>query len=62
VNPPFNMKKWGSAAVDKDSRWAYGETPDQNANYAWILPLVHRPQRVSGRARWFVSIQVEPAL
>jgi type I restriction enzyme M protein len=39
--PPFNMKKWGAASVAKDSRWAYGEPPDSNANYAWIQHFVH---------------------
>jgi type I restriction enzyme M protein len=41
ANPPFNMKKWGAASVAKDARWAYGEPPDQNANYAWIQHFIH---------------------
>jgi type I restriction enzyme M protein len=41
ANPPFNMKKWGAAAVAKEARWTYGEPPDQNANYAWIQHFIH---------------------
>jgi type I restriction enzyme M protein len=41
ANPPFNMKKWGAAAVTGDARWTYGEPPDQNANYAWIQHFIH---------------------
>jgi type I restriction enzyme M protein len=41
ANPPFNMKKWGAASVAGDARWAYGEPPDGNANYAWIQHFVH---------------------
>jgi type I restriction enzyme M protein len=41
TNPPFNMKKWGAASVAKDARWAYGEPPDSNANYAWIQHFIH---------------------
>ncbi len=41
ANPPFNMKKWGAAAVAGDARWTYGEPPDQNANYAWIQHFIH---------------------
>jgi type I restriction enzyme M protein len=41
ANPPFNMKKWGAASVAKDARWAYGEPPDANANYAWIQHFIH---------------------
>jgi type I restriction enzyme M protein len=35
------MKKWGAASVAKDARWAFGEPPDSNANYAWIQHFVH---------------------
>jgi len=41
ANPPFNMKKWGAASVAKDARWAFGEPPDLNANYAWIQHFIH---------------------
>jgi type I restriction enzyme M protein len=40
ANPPFNMKKWGAGSVAKDARWAYGEPPDANANYAWIQHFI----------------------
>jgi type I restriction enzyme M protein len=35
------MKKWGVASVAKDARWAYGEPPESNANYAWIQHFIH---------------------
>ena len=41
ANPPFNMKKWGSASVAKDARWEYGYPPDGNAYYAWIQTFIH---------------------
>lgn len=41
ANPPFNLKKWGAASVAGDVRWAYGEPPDGNANYAWIQHFIH---------------------
>jgi type I restriction enzyme M protein len=41
ANPPFNMKRWGAAAVAGDARWTYGEPPDSNANYAWIQHFIH---------------------
>jgi type I restriction enzyme M protein len=41
ANPPFNMKKWGSASAAGDARWTYGEPPDSNANYAWIQHFIH---------------------
>jgi type I restriction enzyme M protein len=41
ANPPFNMKKWGSAQVAEDARWKYGSPPDGNANFAWVQHFVH---------------------
>jgi type I restriction enzyme M protein len=41
ANPPFNMKKWGAAAVAGDARWTYGEPPDSSGNYAWIQHFIH---------------------
>ena len=40
ANPPFNMKKWGSARVSGDARWAYGMPPDANANFAWVQHFI----------------------
>ncbi len=40
ANPPFNQKEWGAEKVRGDSRWKYGEPPDQNANFAWIQHFV----------------------
>ena len=36
ANPPFNLDRWGAAQVAGDARWAYGEPPDGNANFAWV--------------------------
>lgn len=41
ANPPFNMKKWGSAQVAGDVRWRYGQPAEGNANYAWIQHFIH---------------------
>jgi type I restriction enzyme M protein len=54
ANPPFNMKKWGAASVAKDARWAYGEPPDGNANFAWIQTFIHH-LTPSGRAGFVMS-------
>src|SRR4051812_34369556 len=54
ANPPFNMKKWGAASVAKDARWAYGEPPDGNANYAWIQHFTHH-LTLDGRAGFVMA-------
>jgi type I restriction enzyme M protein len=41
ANPPFNEKKWGAHQVAGDTRWKFGESPDSNANYAWIQHFIH---------------------
>jgi type I restriction enzyme M protein len=54
ANPPFNMKQWGAASMSNDARWAYGEPPDRNANYAWIQHFIHH-LAPSGRAGFVMA-------
>jgi type I restriction enzyme M protein len=41
ANPPFNMKAWGAAQLQRDVRWKYGVPPSRNANYAWMQHMIH---------------------
>ena len=41
ANPPFNMKAWGGDQLSDDVRWAYGQPPKNNANYAWVQHMIH---------------------
>ena len=41
ANPPFNMKAWGQEQLDDDMRWAYGQPPKNNANFAWVQHMIH---------------------
>ncbi|MBT8506977.1 N-6 DNA methylase [Methanomicrobiaceae archaeon CYW5] len=41
VNPPFNMKDWGSEKLRQDVRWKYGIPPKNNANFAWMQHFIH---------------------
>ena len=41
ANPPFNMKEWWSAKLEKDVRWQYGTPPQGNANFAWMQHMIH---------------------
>ncbi|WP_300000542.1 class I SAM-dependent DNA methyltransferase [uncultured Cedecea sp.] len=41
ANPPFNMKEWWSAKLEKDVRWKYGTPPQGNANFAWMQHMIH---------------------
>lgn len=43
ANPPFNLNKWWSSALEHDSRWrGYGTPRESNANYAWILHMISK--------------------
>ncbi|MBD2768542.1 type I restriction-modification system subunit M [Hymenobacter sp. BT664] len=43
ANPPFNLKDWGMEQVRDDRRWAdYATPPNANANFAWILHMLHK--------------------
>ena len=41
ANPPFNVKDWWHASLDKDVRWKYGTPPQGNANFAWIQHMLY---------------------
>jgi type I restriction enzyme M protein len=51
ANPPFNLKKYWDETLDGDSRWkGYGNPPESNANYAWILHMLSKLKDGSGIA------------
>ncbi|MBW7996822.1 MAG: SAM-dependent DNA methyltransferase [Candidatus Glassbacteria bacterium] len=42
ANPPFNVSDWGGERLRDDVRWgAFGIPPAANANYAWLLHILH---------------------
>lgn len=41
ANPPFNISDWGGERLLEDRRWAYGQPPASNANYAWLQHILH---------------------
>nr|WP_315247168.1 class I SAM-dependent DNA methyltransferase [uncultured Albidiferax sp.] len=49
ANPPFNISDWWHASLSGDPRWAYGEPPAGNANYAWLQHMLYH-LKPSGRA------------
>jgi len=50
ANPPFNVSDWGGDRLRGDKRWAFGEPPAGNANFAWVQHIVHHlaPTGVAG--------------
>jgi len=51
ANPPFNISDWGGERLRDDKRWKkYGVPPAGNANFAWVLHIVHHlaPAGVAG--------------
>jgi type I restriction enzyme M protein len=49
ANPPFNISDWWHASLTGDARWAFGDPPQGNANYAWLQHMLHHLAS-SGRA------------
>ena len=49
ANPPFNISDWWHGSLEGDPRWAYGDPPQGNANYAWLQHMLHHLKQ-SGRA------------
>nr|WP_315430383.1 class I SAM-dependent DNA methyltransferase [uncultured Albidiferax sp.] len=49
ANPPFNISDWWHTSLSGDPRWAYGEPPAGNANYAWLQHMLHH-LKPTGRA------------
>ncbi len=42
ANPPFNLKKYWTDALNDDPRWQYGIPPANNANYAWLQHILYK--------------------
>lgn len=56
ANPPFNLKGWYDSTIAHDPRWAdYGLPPDSNANYAWILHILHHLKPLDGVAGFLLA-------
>ena len=56
ANPPFNLKTWYDSNLEHDSRWVdYATPPASNANYAWILHMLHHLKPLSGVAGFLLS-------
>lgn len=57
ANPPFNLKNWRTKGqLEDDIRWQGNDTPPvSNANYAWILHMVHHLNKDHGRAGFLLS-------
>lgn len=49
ANPPFNISDWWHGSLTGDPRWAYGDPPQSNANYAWLQHILHH-LKPTGRA------------
>src|SRR6476660_2988383 len=49
TNPPFNVSDWSGQLLRGDKRWAYGDPPVGNANYAWIQHFIHHLAYPNGR-------------
>ncbi len=49
ANPPFNISDWWHGSLEGDARWAYGDPPQGNANYAWLQHMLHH-LKDTGRA------------
>lgn len=57
ANPPFNQKKWmPSADAIANPLWGeYGKPPESNANYAWILHMLHKLNPKKGIAGFLLA-------
>ena len=57
ANPPFNLKKWKpSADAIPNPLWGtYGTPPESNANYAWILHMLHKLNEKKGIAGFLLA-------
>lgn len=49
ANPPFNVSDWSGQLLRGDKRWAYGDPPVGNANYAWIQHFIHHLAYPNGK-------------
>lgn len=56
ANPPFNLKSWWDDNLSRDARWkGYGIPPASNANYAWILHMLHHLKPLTGVAGFLLA-------
>ena len=56
ANPPFNLKGWWDPNLSRDARWTdYSIPPASNANYAWILHILHHLKPLTGVAGFLLS-------
>lgn len=56
ANPPFNLKNWWDDNLSDDARWTdYATPPASNANYAWILHILHHLKPLTGVAGFLLS-------
>lgn len=57
ANPPFNLKKWkpGADAIPNPLWGTYGTPPESNANYAWILHMLHKLNEKKGIAGFLLA-------
>ncbi len=51
ANPPFNVSDWSGQLLRGDKRWAFGDPPVGNANYAWIQHFIHHLAYPNGTRR-----------
>jgi type I restriction enzyme M protein len=49
ANPPFNVSDWSGQLLRGDRRFAFGDPPVGNANYAWIQHFIHHLAYPNGR-------------
>jgi type I restriction enzyme M protein len=49
ANPPFNVSDWSGALLRGDKRFAFGDPPVGNANYAWIQHFIHHLAYPNGK-------------
>lgn len=56
ANPPFNLKGWWDDNLSNDARWTdYGQPPESNANYAWILHMLSHLKPLTGVAGFLLA-------
>ncbi len=49
AGPPFNISDWWHGSLTGDPRWAFGDPPAGNANYAWLQHMLYH-LKPTGRA------------
>jgi len=57
ANPPFNVSDWSGQLLRGDRRWAFGDPPVGNANYAWIQHFIHHGEQPHFRSSLKISFR-----